>query len=130
VASVLDHVSVVVASALTTIGLAPIDTVGTAAAPTVTVTERLVEPPPPVQVTVNVLVAVSEPVLVEPDVPTAPAHDELHELAFELDQVSVELPPYDTEVGLAENETLGGGGPTVTVALALALPPAPVHVSV
>ena len=35
----------------------------------------------------------SEPVLVEPDVPTVPAHDELHEVACELDHDSVELPP-------------------------------------
>ena len=93
VASVLDHVSVVVASALTTIGFAVSVTVGTGAAPTVTVAERLVEPPLPVHVIVNVVVVVSPPVPAEPDVATAPAHDALHELAFVLDHVSVEPPP-------------------------------------
>jgi hypothetical protein len=52
----------------------------------------------------------------------------VHEVALLEDQVSVELPPLDTLVGLALRETLGGE--TDMVADRLALPPAPVQVKV
>ena len=44
------------------------------------------------------------------------------------DQVSVDDPPLVTDVGFAENDTVGGGGDTVTVADALCAPPNPVQV--
>jgi hypothetical protein len=46
------------------------------------------------------------------------------------DQVSVELPPLETPVGLALSETLGGEAETVTLADCDAEPPAPLQVSV
>jgi hypothetical protein len=47
------------------------------------------------------------------------------------DQLSVEVWPGETLVGLAESETVGGvGAVTVTVAALSAVPPGPVHVSV
>jgi hypothetical protein len=46
------------------------------------------------------------------------------------DQVSIELPPLETLVGLALSETLGGVADTVTVADCDAVPPEPVQLSV
>jgi len=65
----------------------------------------------------------------------APLHapDALQEVAFDVDHVSVLLPPLLTEVGDAENETVGAGVPfddaTATVTFAWREPPAPVQVS-
>ena len=50
------------------------------------------------------------------------------QVAFVEDQVSIEDPPYATDVGFATSDTVGIGGNTVTVADALALPPGPVQV--
>ena len=53
----------------------------------------------------------------------------VQELVSVEDQVSIEDPPYATDVGFAVSDTVGtGGGDTVTVADALALPPGPVQV--
>jgi hypothetical protein len=46
------------------------------------------------------------------------------------DQVSVDVPPCATLVGLAEIDTVGGLAETVTVADCAAVPPVPVQVSV
>ena len=96
-----------------------------------TVALALAEPPAPVQVIEYVFVAVSEPVLCVPEVASEPLHapEPVHELAFVLDHDSVELPPYETDVGLADSVTVGAGAePTVTVAFAVAEPPVPVQV--
>ena len=55
----------------------------------------------------------------------------VQELVSVEDQVSIEDPPYATDVGFAVSDTVGTGGgvtDTVTVADALALPPGPVQV--
>jgi hypothetical protein len=111
VASVLDHVSVELAPASTTVGLAEIATMGAGGEPTSTVTELVAVPPAPLQIIVYVLLAVKAPVLVEPAVAWAPdqAPDAVHDVASVLDHVSVELPPYATDMGLAVNVTTGGG---------------------
>jgi hypothetical protein len=51
-------------------------------------------------------------------------------VAFVEFQVSVELPPLDTEVGLAVRVTVGADAVTVTVVDCAAEPPAPAQVSV
>jgi hypothetical protein len=50
-------------------------------------------------------------------------------VAFVVLQVSVEVPPIGTSVGLAVNITVGSGI-TVTVTVCAPVPPVPVHVSV
>ncbi|HSC07769.1 MAG TPA: hypothetical protein VLD59_13160 [Steroidobacteraceae bacterium] len=70
-----------------------------------------------------------------PDVALVPVQppDAVHDVVLVLDQVSVELPPDDTEVGFAVSVSVGaGGGPdcTVTVAERWIDPPAPLHDSV
>jgi hypothetical protein len=61
-------------------------------------------------------------------VPVQPP-EAVHDVAFVDDQVSVELPPAFTVVGLADNITVGADGApmTCTVTLRCALPPEPVH---
>jgi hypothetical protein len=78
------------------------------------------------------LVAVIAPVACEPAVATDPDQppEAVQAVALVDDQVTVELPPLATLVGLALKETLGGLAETVTVADCDAEPPAPVHVSV
>ena len=98
-----------------------------------TVVDCGVVPPPPVQLSVNVLVAVKVPVVCVPLVALAPVHapEAVQLVAFVEDQVSVEVPPLVMVCGLAEIVTVGaGGGVTVTVTACEALPPAPVQVSV
>jgi hypothetical protein len=51
----------------------------------------------------------------------------VHEVALVADQVSVELPPLETVLGLAAKATVGVGEVTETVADCAALPPLPVH---
>jgi hypothetical protein len=68
VASVLDHVSVELAPASTTVGSAEIATVGPGGEPTSTVTDWVAVPSAPLQVIVYVLLAVKAPVLIEPAV--------------------------------------------------------------
>jgi hypothetical protein len=50
-------------------------------------------------------------------------------VAFLADQVSIELAPLATVLGLAARVTTGAGEVTDTVADCDALPPVPVHVS-
>ncbi len=52
-----------------------------------------------------------------------------HEVAFVADQLSVELLPLATVLGLADKVTVGAGEVTETVADCDALPPGPVQVS-
>ena len=65
--------------------------------------------------------------------PTPHAPEEVQDVAFVEDQVSIENPPLVTDVGFAASDTVGVGGgggvnDTVTVTVALALPPEPVQV--
>lgn len=83
------------------------------------------------------LAAVSGPVPMLPDVGLLPDHAVFagsaaatQPLAFDADQVSVELPPPATFNGLAVSDTVGAaGGFTITVKDFVTAPPAPVHVS-
>lgn len=101
---------------------------------TVTVTERTVLPPAPLQVSVKVLVLVSGPRVSLPDVALLPdqAPDAAQELAFVAVQLSVEDSLAFTLVGFAVSDSVGAGGggvpETVTVADAFASPPGPVQV--
>ncbi len=52
-----------------------------------------------------------------------------HEVAVAADQLSVELLPLATVLGLADKVTVGAGAVTETTADCDALPPAPVQVS-
>jgi hypothetical protein len=67
----------------------------------------------------------------EPPVALVPDHapEAVHEVAFAADQVSVELPPLATVLGLADKVTTGAGGVTETVAAWFALPPPPEQAS-
>jgi hypothetical protein len=97
-----------------------------------TVVDCDAEPPAPVQVKVNLVVAVSLPVLVLPLADSAPLQPPEAEQAVALveDQVRVEAAPLATVVGLAESVTVGAGAFTVTVAVWEALPPLPVQLRV
>jgi hypothetical protein len=66
---------------------------------------------------VNPVVALSGPVDSVPDASRLPAHppEAVHELTLVLDQVSTELPPATTEVGLALNDSEGAPGVNGTV---------------
>jgi hypothetical protein len=66
-------------------------------------------------------------VALEPDQPP----EAVHEVAFVVDQLKVELLPLTMELGLAARLTVGAGATEVTetVAAWVALPPAPVQVS-
>jgi hypothetical protein len=85
-----------------------------------------------VQVSVNVLFALSAPVDCEPLVALLPDHapEAVHADAFVVDQLKVEALPLATVLGVALSWTVAAGcGVTVTIADWTALPPGPVHVS-
>ena len=67
----------------------------------------------------------------EPLVALLPDHppEAVHAVALVADQVSVELAPLATVLGLADKVTTGAGGVTETVADWLALPPPPEQAS-
>jgi hypothetical protein len=117
------------------VGFAASDTVGTEGV-TVTVADALAVPPDPVQERENVLELVNAPVdsLSESVLgPTPHAPEEVQEVAFVDDQVSMEEAPLATDVGFAASDTVGTGGgggvpDTVTIAEEVALPPEPVQV--
>lgn len=90
------------------------------------------EPPLPVQVMVNVVVALSAPVDCEPLVPRAPDQppEALQLVALVEDQLSVELPPLDTPVGVALKDAVGADADTATVTDCVVETPDPVQVSV
>ena len=100
-----------------------------------TVTEAVWLPPPPVQVSVNVVAALSAPVVALPLVVSAPLQppDAVHALAFVELQVSAAAAPLTTAAGLAVSAIVGGGAATavtVTVEIAGLVPEAPSQVSV
>ena len=130
-ALVEDQVSVDVPPWATLAGLAVIETLG-GVAETVTVADCDAEPPAPVQVRVNFVVAVRVGVDCEPAVgsePTQPPED-VQAVALVDDQVKADAAPLCTVVGFAVKVTAGACVVTVTVADCAALPPAPVQVSV
>jgi hypothetical protein len=129
VALVDDQVSVVVLPLVTLPGFALSVTVGRA--DTVTVAACAATPPAPVQLSVNVLSVVSDPVEAVPDAALLPVHAPLavQLVALVDDQVSVLVSPLATLLGLALNATVGNGS-TVNVVDCTAVPPAPLQLSV
>jgi len=88
-----------------------------------------------VQERLNWLVVVNAPVASLPEIALAPDQlfEAVQEVAFVVDQVSVDDPPLATVGGAAASDTVGPGGgggvpDTVTVAVALVLPPELVQV--
>ncbi|MEW5879392.1 MAG: hypothetical protein AB1761_03000 [Pseudomonadota bacterium] len=109
---------------------------GTGGALTLTVTVRVTVPPAPVHERENTLLAVSGPVVSDPDNGFCPDHppDPVHEVALVDDQVNVAALPLATLVGSALSDTVGagsGGGAlcTATVTDCEAVPPTPLHES-
>ena len=100
-------------------------------ADTVTVTDWLAVPPAPVQVNVYFVVAVRAAVVFEPVVGSDPLQppDAVQEVALVADQVSFEVAPLLTVLGLAANVTAGGVVVTETDADLVVLPPVPVQVN-
>jgi hypothetical protein len=96
---------------------------------TVTVADWAAEPPAPVHVSVNFVDALSATVVAEPRVAFAPVQppDAVHAVASVDDQVSVEVAPLFTVLGLAVSVTAGAGVVTDTVAVCEAFPPGPVQ---
>ena len=90
-----------------------------------------VVPLAPLQVRVNVVVALSAPVLAVPVVGSLPDQppEAVQLLALVEDQLSIDDPPLLTVVGLALRLTVGAAE-TLTVTDRPALPPAPLQVSV
>jgi hypothetical protein len=113
-------------------GLALNDTVGAAGAETVTVADWDAEPPAPVQVRVNFVVAVRAAVAWEPAVGSAPLQppEAVQAVALVDDQVRADVAPLLTVAGFAASVTAGAGVVTDTVADCAALPPLPLQVSV
>jgi hypothetical protein len=113
-------------------GLALNDTVGAGGADTVTVTDCEADPPAPVQVRVNFVVAVRAGVDWEPAVASAPLQppEAVQAVALVDDHVNAEVAPLLMVVGFAVRVTAGAGAVTDTVADCAALPPLPVQVKV
>jgi hypothetical protein len=132
VALVEDQVRVDAPPWATLAGLAAIETLGGVAAVTVTVTDCDAEPPAPVQVRANFVVAVRVDVVCEPAVASEPLQppEAVQAVALVEDHVSADAAPLFTVVGFAVKVTAGAGVVTETVADCAALPPAPVQVSV
>lgn len=103
--------------------------------PTVTVTERVIEPLAPLQVNTNVLLVVSVPVAWLPDTSCAPdqAPEAVQEDTLLEDQNSVVDAPFAIDDGFAVNdnvgELVGGGGGGGVVPGALGVPPSLVVVA-
>jgi hypothetical protein len=89
-------------------------------------------PPGPVQVNVNVELAVRAPVDCVPWTAFVPDQDPdaVHIVALAAVQFSVALPPLVMALGPTLNVTVGGGDLTETVTDCATLPPGPVHESV
>jgi hypothetical protein len=116
----------------TLVGLALNDTVGAEGAETLTVADCDAEPPAPVQVSVNFVVAVRAGVACEPAVASEPLQPPAAVQAVALvdDQVNDDVEPLWTVAGFAMRVTVGAGEVTETVADCAAVPPLPLQVSV
>lgn len=116
----------------TLVGLALNETVGAGGAETLTVVDCDAEPPVPVQVSVNFVVAVRAGVARDPAVASAPLQppEAAQAVALVDDQVNDDVEPLWTVAGFAVRVTVGAGEVTETVADCAALPPLPLQVSV
>jgi hypothetical protein len=130
VALLADQVTVEVPPLVTLVGLALSEMLG-GVAETVTVADCDAEPPAPVQVSMNFVVAVRADVVVEPMVASLPLQppEAAQEVALVDVQFNVAPPPLAIVLGLALKLTVGAVAVTETVADCVALPPVPVHVS-
>ena len=126
------QVSVEALPLATLVGLALNDTVGAGGAETLTVVDCDAEPPVPVQVSVNFVVAVRAGVARDPAVASAPLQppEAAQAVALVDDQVNDDVEPLWTVAGFAVRVTVGAGEVTETVADCAALPPLPLQVSV
>ena len=121
-----DQLSVVLPPAATVLGFALSWIVGPAAAVD-TVTDWVADPPSPVQASVNVAAVLIGPLDCEPLGLRLPdqAPEAEQRVALTLDQVSVELPPGGTVLGLALSLISGAALVTVTIADWVLWPPGP-----
>jgi hypothetical protein len=129
VALVETQVNVELPPLATLVGLALKETLGEGAE-TVTVADCAAEPPVPVQVRVNFVVADRAGVALEPlsaSLPLQPPEAE-QDVALVEDHVNVEVAPLLTVLGFADRVTAGAGVVTDTVADCVALPPVPAQV--
>jgi hypothetical protein len=126
------HVSVDALPLATLEGLALNDTVGAGDAETVTVADCDAEPPAPVHVRVNFVVAVRAGVDFVPAVASEPLQppEAVQVVALVDDHVSADVAPLLTVAGLAARVTAGAGVVTDTVADCAAFPPLPLQVRV
>ena len=129
VALVETQVNVELPPLATLVGLALKETLG-AAAETVTVADCAAEPPAPVQVRVNRVVADRAGVVLEPLRASPPLQppEAVQDVAWVEDQVNVDVAPLLIVLGFADRVTAGAGVVTDTVADCVALPPVPVQV--
>jgi hypothetical protein len=113
-------------------GLALNDTVGAAGAETETVADCDAEPPAPVQVRVNFVVALSAGVVCEPAVASEPLQppEAVQAVASVDDQVNADVAPLLIVAGVAVRVTAGAGVVKDTVTDCAALPPLPLQVIV
>jgi hypothetical protein len=113
VALLEDQVSVDVPPLTMLVGFPLIETVG-AEEETETVADCAVEPPAPVQVSVNLCVTLSAAVVCVPPVASEPFQppEAMQEVALLEDQLSVDVPPPATMLGLALSDTVGAEGAT------------------
>jgi hypothetical protein len=130
VALVEDQLNVEPVPLVTLVGLALMETLG-GVADTVTVADWLAVPPAPVQVREYFVVAVRAAVVFEPLIGSEPAQppDAVQAVALVADQVSVEVAPLLTVLGLAAKVTAGAVAVTETDADLVVLPPVPVQVN-
>jgi hypothetical protein len=131
VALLEDQVRLDVLPWATVAGFAAIETLG-GVAETVTVADCAAEPPAPVQVSVNFVVAVRAGVVCEPAVASEPFQppEAVQAVALVDDHVNADVAPLLTVVGFAEKVTAGAGVVTDTIADCAAVPPLPLQVSV
>ena len=115
VALVDDHVSCVLPPLDTLVGLAPRLTVGDGNV-TATTTASDAVPPSPLHASVNVVSAVSAPVLSDPDVALLPLQppDAMHEPALVLDHDNVVDVPDKMDAAAAVMSTVGAGKPLLS----------------
>jgi hypothetical protein len=112
-------------------GLALNATVGAGGAETVTVADCEAEPPAPVHVNMNFVVAARAGVGFVPAVASEPLQppEAVQAVALVDDQVKADVVPLLTVAGFAVRVTAGAGVVTDTLADCAALPPLPVQVS-